>query len=460
MGILKKQSDGGMVETDIPKTSNNGLKKSIGLIEATLLVVGIVIGSGIFYKPTAVMNAMPAPGMALSIWVIGGVLTLAGALTMAEIGSAIPRTGGLYVYLKELFGERVAFLFGWVQVLVYYPGLSAALAVILATQTTSFISLTEMQQKLLAAFYMIFIMLINYLSTQFATRFSSIFTIGKLLPIAAIMLAGIIIGDQHTFTPFLPEASANVNMASGFSAALLGVLFGYEGWIAVSNLSGELKNPRKDYPKAIFFGIMIITIAYIGVNIGILNTMTTEEIMHSEKIASDTAVVLFGQVGEKLIAAGILVSIIGCLSGFLMSSGRIPFAMAEENMIPFQKFFGKVDERSNTPFNSILFITVLSLIYIFSGTYDTLTNLSVFVTWMFLIIGMAGIFVIRGKRPDLLKNSNYRVPLYPVTPIIGIAGALYVVASSLISGATMAIFGVGVTLLGIPIYEYLKRKTI
>lgn len=441
------------------KSNSNGLQKSIGLIEATLLVVGIVIGSGIFYKPTAVMSAMPAPGMALLIWVVGGVLTLAGALTMAEIGSAIPKTGGLYVYLKELFGERWAFLFGWVQVLIYYPGLSAALAVILATQTTTFIPMTGMQQKLLAAFYMIFIMFINILSTKFATKFSSVFTIGKLIPIIVIIISGIIMGDQHSFSPFLPDASANVNMGSGFSAALLGVLFGYEGWIAVSNLSGELKNPRKDYPKAIFLGIMIITIAYIGMNIGIMNTMSMDKIIHSGKIASDTAVVLFGPIGEKLIATGILISIIGCLSGFLMSSGRIPYAMAETNMIPFKHFFGKVDKRSNTPINSIVFITILAILYIFSGTYDTLTNLSVFVTWMFLIIGMAGIFVMRKRRPELMENSDYRVPLYPLTPIIGIVGALYVVFSTLISGASMAIYGVGVTLIGIPIYEYLRRKS-
>lgn len=440
------------------QSTNNGLLKSIGLFEATLLVVGIVIGSGIFYKPTAVMNAMPAPGMALLIWVVGGVLTLAGSLTMAEIGSAIPKTGGLYVYLKELFGERWAFLFGWVQVLVYYPGLSAALAVILATQTTTFLPMTQMEQKYLAAFYMIFIMGVNFLSTKFATKFSAVFTIGKLLPIIAIIIAGIFMGDSHTFAPFMPEASAEVSFGSGFSAALLGVLFGYEGWIAVSNLSGELKNPQKDYPKAIFFGIMIITIAYIGVNIGIFNSMSMEQILHSDKIASDTAVVLFGPFGEKLIAAGILVSIVGCLSGFLMSSGRVPFAMAEDNMILFRHFFGKVDQRSNTPFNSILFITALSILYIFSGTYDTLTNLSVFVTWMFLIIGMAGIFVMRKNRPDLMKNSEYRVPLYPFTPIVGIVGALYVVLSTLISGAIMAIFGVGVMLLGIPVYEYLRKR--
>jgi APA family basic amino acid/polyamine antiporter len=143
-----------------------------------------------------------------------------------------------------------------------------------------------------------------------------------------------------------------------------------------------------------------------------------------------------------------------------MSSGRIPYAMAEENMIPFKNFFGKVDKRSNTPINSIVFITILAILYIFSGTYDTLTNLSVFVTWLFLIIGMAGIFVMRTKRPELMEYSKYRVPLYPITPIIGIGGALYVVASTLISGATMAIFGVGVTLLGIPIFEYLKRRSV
>ncbi|MGO2265644.1 APC family permease [Vagococcus salmoninarum] len=432
------------------------LKKTIGVVEATLLVVGIVIGSGVFYKPTAVLAAIQAPGFALLIWVIGGALTLAGSLTLAEIGSAIPKTGGLYVYIKELFGDRMAFLFGWVQILVYYPGLSAALAVILATQTTTFIPLTSMQQKFLAAGYMILIMAINIASTKFATKFNTVFTIGKLMPIIFIAIFGMLMGDQHSFTPFMP--SADVNIGTGFSAALLGVLFGYEGWIAVSNLSGELKNPKKDYPKAIFFGIMIITVAYLGVNIGVLNAMSVEEIIQSDKVVSDAAVILFGNIGSKIISVGILVSIVGSLSGFLMSSGRLPYAMAQEKMIPLPKFFGKVADKGDTPINSLIFITVLSIFYIFSGSYNTLTDLSVFVTWMFLIIGMSGIFVLRTKRKELSEQSDYKVPFYPVVPIIGIVGATYVVGSTLISGAKMAIFGVIIMFLGLPIYEYLKRK--
>lgn len=434
---------------------NTTLKKTIGVVEATLLVVGIVIGSGVFYKPTAVLAAIQAPGMALVIWFLGGALTLAGSLTLAEIGSAIPKTGGLYVYIKELFGDRLAFLFGWMQVLVYYPGLSAALAVILATQTTTFIPLTDLQQKFLAVFYMIFIMAVNIVSTKFATKFNTLFTIGKLLPIILIAIFGVLLGKTGNFTPLIPEGGVT---GGGFSAALLGVLFGYEGWIAVSNLSGELKNPKKDYPKAIFFGILIITIAYLGVNIGVFNTMTTEQIINSDKVVSDAAVILFGNIGSKFISLGILVSIVGSLSGFLMSSGRLPYAMAQEKMIPFPDFFGKVSKKGDTPFSSIVFITVLSIIYIFSGSYNTLTDLSVFVTWMFLIVGMLGIFVLRVKRTDLSAQSEYKVPFYPVVPIIGIVGALYVVVSTLISGAKMAIFGVIIMLIGLPVYEYLKKK--
>lgn len=431
-----------------------GLKKEIGLFQATLLVVGIVIGSGVFFKPAAVFRNAGAPGLGILAWVVGCILTIAGALSISEIGAAITKTGGLFTYLKVLYGEKWAFLLGWVQVLVYYPGLAAALAVIVATQSTTFIPLTGGQQKILAIALLLFIMAMDTISTKFATKFTSIFTIAKLLPIFAIILCGFAMGTVHSFTPMVSSKSSG----AGFGAALLGVLFAYEGWVAVANLSGEMKNPTKDFPKAIIIGLTIVTIAYIGVNLAILNTMPVDQIASSKKAASDASVVLFGKSGEILVAVGILISIVGCLSAFLITAGRVPYAMAEDNLFVFQGFFGKISDKFGTPANATLFEGTLACIYALSGTFDTLTDLAVFVMWMFFILGIGGVFVLRKNHKDLIKPDSYKVPFYPFVPIIGIAGAVYVVINTLITNTSNALFGIGVTIVGIPVYMYISKR--
>lgn len=442
-----------MIKNNVNNSKASGLKKEIGMFQATLLVVGIVIGSGVFFKPAAVFKNAGAPGLGILAWVVGCILTMAGALSISEIGAAIPKTGGLFTYLKELYGEKWAFLLGWVQVIVYYPGLSAALAVVVATQSTTFIPLSESQQKLLSIGILIFIVLIDTISTKFATKFTSLFTIAKLIPIFVIIICGFAMGTVHGFTPMVSSKST----ASGFGAALLGVLFAYEGWVAVANLSGELKDPVKDFPRAIILGLIIVTIAYIGVNLAILNVMPVDQIAASKKAASDASVIMFGKFGESLIAAGILISIIGCLSAFLITAGRVPYAMAEDNLFLFKGFFGKISDKFGTPANATIFEGALACIYAFSGTFDTLTDLAVFVMWMFFILGIGGVFILRKNNKEHIKSNSYKVPFYPMTPIIGILGAVYVVINTLMTSTANALYGIGITILGIPVYIYISR---
>lgn len=430
------------------------LKREINLMQATLLVVGIVIGSGVFFKPSSVFKNSGAPGLGILAWVVGCIITVAGALTIAEIGSAIPKAGGLFVYLRELYGEKYAFLLGWVQTLVYYPGMSAALAVVFATQCTSFIDLSPAGQKAVAIGLIIFLTIINLISTKFGAKFAAVFTIGKLIPIAVIIVCGFAMGKVHEFTPMTTSSSTG----AGFGAALLGVLFAYEGWVAVANMAEEMKNPAKDLPKAIVIGLTIITIAYLGVNLAIINTMSVADVAASKKAASDAAVILFGPVGEKLIAAGILISITGCLSAFIMTGARIPYAMAIDNIFLFKSFFRKLTERQAIPANALIFESILACIYALSGSFDTLTDLAVFVIWLFFILGIAGVFKLRKNFKHLIPQDSYKVPLYPVVPIIGIVGALYVVISTLFTGTANALFGLGVTLVGFPVYMYIKKS--
>lgn len=430
------------------------LKREINLMQATLLVVGIVIGSGVFFKPSSVFKNSGAPGLGILAWIVGCIITVAGALTIAEIGSAIPKAGGLFVYLRELYGEKYAFLLGWVQTLIYYPGVSAALAVVFATQCTSFINLSPAGQKAVAIGLIIFLTIVNLISTKFGAKFAAVFTIGKLIPIAVIIVCGFAMGKVHEFTPMTTSASTG----AGFGAALLGVLFAYEGWVAVANMAEEMKNPAKDLPKAIVVGLIIITIAYLGVNLAIINTMSVADVAASKKVASDAAVILFGPVGEKLIAAGILISITGCLSAFIMTGARIPYAMAIDNIFVFKSFFRKLTERQAIPANALIFESILACIYALSGSFDTLTDLAVFVIWLFFILGIAGVFKLRKNFKHLIPKDSYKVPLYPVVPIVGIVGALYVVISTLFTGTANALFGLGVTLVGFPVYMYIKKS--
>lgn len=440
------------------KENATTLKRDINLMQATLLVVGIVIGSGVFFKPAAVFKNAGAPGLGILAWVVGCIITVAGALTIAEIGSAIPKAGGLFVYLKDLYGEKWAFLLGWMQTVIYYPGMSAALAVVFATQCTSFIDISPTGQKIISVliivFLTVFLTAVNIVSTKFGAKFASLFTVAKLVPIAVIIIAGLAMGKAHEFTPLVTNASTG----AGFGTALLGVLFAYEGWVAVANMAEEMKNPAKDLPRAIILGLTIITIAYLGVNLAIINTMPVAQVAASEKAAADAAVILFGPVGAKLIAAGILISIVGCLSSFIMTGGRMPYVMAKDNLFVFKGFFGKLSDKSATPANAVIFESVLAAIYAFSGSFETLTNLATFAMWLFFILGIAGVFVLRKKFGASIPRECYKVPLYPIIPAVGVIGALYVVISTLLTGTMNALFGIGLTLIGLPIYMHIKKS--
>lgn len=434
------------------QNSGKELTKALGLFESITIVIGMVIGSGIFFKPSIVFKNAGAPGLGLLAWVAGGIITIAAGLTIAEIGAAIPRTGGLFVYLKELYGEKWAFLFGWVQTLIYSPGATAALAIVFATQATSFVPMTALQQKLLAIFMMALLLAANAVSTKFGGKIQAVATIAKLLPIIILVSFGLIKGTAHDFTPMFSSASTT----AGFGAAILGTLWAYDGWINVASMAGEMKNPGRDLPRAIVIGLAVVMLAYIGVNIAAINVLPTGTIIASKKAASDVAIALFGKSGGAFITAGILVSIFGALNGWALTGPRVPLAMANDGLLPFPGFFGKISEKYGTPINASIFQFVIASLFVITGSFDMITNLVVFVVWIFFLMGMAGIFVLRSKHKHL--ERPYKVPLFPITPAVGLIGGAYIVISTLLTDTTNALLGLGITILGIPVYVYLYKK--
>ncbi|MGV8980965.1 APC family permease [Clostridium sp.] len=432
--------------------SSAKLKKEIGLPEAITIVVGMVIGSGIFFKPSIVFKNAGSPLLGILAWIAGGIVTMASGLTIAEIAAAIPKTGGVFVYLKELYGEKTAFLFGWVQTVIYVPGSSAALAIILATQATNFIPMSGIQQKLFAILMIFIITTANVLSTKLASKIQFVATIAKLIPIFIIIALGLIKGTAHSFS--LPVGTATAG--AGFGAAMLGTLWAYDGWVGVSNIAGELKNPKKDIPKSIILGVSVIIIVYVLFNLAVLNVVPITEIVKSNTVASDVATALFGKSGSLFITAGILISIFGTLNGYLMTGVRIPFAMAQDKLLPFDKFLGKVNPNYQTPLNAFIFEAILACLYVFSGSFDTLTDLVIFVLWIFFTMAVAGIFILRTKHKEL--DRPYKVPFYPIVPLVGITGGIYILISTLLTNTTNALIGLAITLIGLPVYWYIKKK--
>lgn len=427
------------------------LKKSITFIEAVALVIGVIIGSGIFMKPGIVLNHAGSPLMGLLAWIAGGIITLASALTIAEIAAAIPKTGGLYTYLEELIGDVWGYLLGWVQTVITYPAAGGALAIAFTTYASFFIPLDNVQQKLLAVSAVVFVITMNVLATKFGGIIQTVATVGKLVPILAIIAFGLFNGTAHDFgsMPVLVQAG-------GFGTAILGTLWAYDGWIGVTNIAGELKDPAREMPRAIILGVGFVIAVYLLVNVALLNVLPMSALITSKTPASEAAVLLFGQGGATFITAGIMISVFGAMNGYLLTGARVPLAMADRHQLPFSKTLGAIHPKLATPANALIFEGLLAVAYIFTGTFNTLTDLLVFVLWIFFTLGVYSIFILRKRVPA--ERRPYKVPLYPFVPLVGILGGIYILISTILSDPINSLVGIAITLLGLPVFYYLKKK--
>lgn len=432
------------------------MKRQISFGQALATVVGTVIGGGVFFKIGSISHETGTSSLTLFVWILAGIVSIASGLTVSEIAAALPVTGGSIKYIEYTYGKVWGFLFGWAQMLVYFPANIAALSVIFGQQFVVLFNLPAKYATLIGLLLAIFLMGLNFISTKFSTRMQSVMTILKAIPIALIVIFGLFNSSKVDINLFPLSAGHNTSFWTGLSGGLLAALFAYDGWINVTNLAGEIEKPEKNLSRAIIIGLSAITLIYVLVNYAFLTALPFKEIIGNQNTAYLASLKLFGSLGGELVTIGILISVYGAINGFMLTGMRIPYTLAKNKMLPFSDKISRTNVNTGVPTLSALIILVVSLIMILLGTFDLLTNMLVFVMWTFTTLISIAVVILRYREPKL--ERPYVVPWYPIVPIISIGGGLFIVISTVINEFWLSITGIGLTLLGLPIYYYMKKQ--
>lgn len=432
------------------------LNKNVSSLTALTVLVGTVIGAGVFFKPTAVFAASGAPGVGLLAWLIAGIISITGGLTVAEIGTIFPETGGLMVYVEKVYGKFFGFLAGWSQLVVYFPANFAALSIIFATQAIGLTGWDARYTIPLAIGVSFIIAITNALGTKYSSVIQNIATFLKMVPLVIIIVAGFFYEGEGTAN-LLPFTSTAQPFFTAFSSALVSVLFAYDGWINVSTLAGEMKNPDKTLPRVIIGGLSIVMAIYLAINVAYLFVADSATLAGTATPAALVASRLFPGIGGKLITVGILISVFGAMNGYFMSGMRVPYVLAQQGMLPFSDWLGSSTKKGKVPANGGMVVWLISLVMMLTGSFNQLTDLIVFVIWIFTTMTFLAVPVMRKRAPEMARS--YRVPLYPFVPLVAIAGGLFILVSTMLTQPGNAFLGIGLTLLGVPFYLVKLKKS-
>jgi APA family basic amino acid/polyamine antiporter len=450
---------------------SHDLERTLGFWTAVTIIVGTTIGSGIFLVSTDMAKAVGTPSMVFFVWVFGGVLTLFGALSYAEMASAMPTSGGEYVYLTEAYGPVAGFLYGWAQSWVGKPASIAALGTAFITYLTAFfpqldrVFLTtnwpigpggspfEIRDGQIAAMGSILVLVgINYVGARWGGAVQVAGTALKTLLIATVVLAAFF-GGAGDVTNFRTSTDAIPGGVAGFFAALTAALFAYDGWTNAPMIGAEISHPERNLPRALILGTLTVFAVYFLTNLGYFYVLSAREVAASPRVATDAMQKVFGSRGAELVSAAALISIFSSLNGVILSGARVPFAMARNG-----HFFGwanRIHPRFGTPGASLIAMGIWACVVLLSGRFQELARLVVFNSWLSYALATAGLIVLRNTRPDLPRP--YRVLGYPLVPVIFVAVALALLGSTLATYPRESGLGIILILAGLPFYFHWKR---
>jgi amino acid transporter len=437
------------------RSPHHALPRGLGLWSAIAVVIGTTIGSGIFRSPAAIAERVPGPLPLMTIWVIGGLFALCGALTLAEVAGAIPETGGIYVYLREGWGRLVAFLFGWTELVVIRASSLGAISLTFSDYALRAFGFDVTKEPWstrahwLAAVAIALMAVVNIRGLRWGSFVQNLTSIAKYAGLVVIVILAFAIGLPKTgghFTPAMPPGSFSI---APFGLALVSVLWAYDGWADLSFIAGEVKDPRRNLPRALILGTVAIIAIYLLANVAYLAVMSVDEIRHSPSVAADVASRLVGPVGVLFVAVTVMLSTFGTLNGSILTSPRIFYAMAEDGL--FFRKVAAVHPKYDTPWVAITITALLGIGFVLMRSFEQLADAFVTAIIPFYALGVASIYVLR-KRKDY--DPPFRVPLYPIVPALFVLATTALLVNAVMDPgsrwATLAVFGVIVV--GIPVY--------
>ncbi len=477
-----------------PSSSSPGLLPSLGLFTTVMMVVGGVIGSGIFRKPGVMASQIGSPELLLGVWLLAGIITLFGALTNAEVASVIPETGGQYIYFERLYGPFTAYLYGWGVFAVIQTGSISAVAYVFAEYAGKLVHLPEFPASVaswtlhvryigdisplkdigikgLAAIVILLLTGINYIGVKFGGIVQNIFTIAKVAAMAALMLGAFLLPTGGGFSNLTTKSTIvhlqGVALFLGIAKAIQGAFWAYDGWNKLTYIAGEVKEPQRNIPRGLLFGMLIVTAIYMLMNLAYSYVLPIDVMSQSKLVAADVAEKCFSG-GGRWIALGVMLSTFGTANATILASARVYFSMSHRNVFP--RFLGRAHPRFHTPGASLVIQGIWSVLLLFSGTFDTLTDTLIFVSWIFYAAGAYGVFILRRKEPDAARS--YKVPGYPFVPWIFIAFSIIYLALTIFNDITdyqkavaegrhaiiNSALGAALVLIGTPIYFFYRAR--
>ncbi len=435
------------------------LSRSITPLHATALVVGIIIGASIFVQPSVITGAVPTVEGVYSVWIVSGILTLFGALIAAELASAYPHAGGVYVFLREAFSPAVAFLWGWAMFWTMHTGIIAVIAMVFARYVAFFFPVGDVGLRLLAVAAIVALTGINYLGVRQGSLVQTVFTILKIAAIVAIIIAAFALGPQLGYVGE-PRVDAGPPIPppftfSQFPLAVVAGLFAFGGWHMVTYAAEETREPERTIPRALFIGVMIVTACYIALNAAYFHVLAPEKISSSTRVAADAADAVLGHGGAAMMSLVVAMSTFGALNGVILSGPRAYLAMARDRLLV--SWAAAIHPRFHTPHRAILLQGVWAIVLVSTGTYRALFTRVVYTEWIFFALMAWGLLRLR-KRADYAPA--YRVWGYPAVPVIFIASSLYIVINQILHDPAESAVGLLFVLIGLPVYFLWLRTPI
>jgi amino acid transporter len=428
------------------------LSRSINQLDATALVVGIIIGASIFVQPSVITGAVPTVGGVFAVWLASGVLTLFGALIAAELASAYPHAGGVYVFLKESFSPAVGFLWGWAMFWTMHTGIIAVIATVFARYVTFFFPAGDFGARAIAVAAVVALTAVNYVGVRQGSVVQTTFTLLKVAAIVLIIAAAFALGPRVPVAP--GQATAASLTFSSFPPAIVAGLFAFGGWHMVTYAAEETRAPERTIPRALVAGVLLVTACYIALNAAYFHVLSPDRIAASSRVAADAADSVLGRGGAALMSAIVAVSTFGALNGVILSGPRAYLAMARDGLLA--SWAAAIHPRFHTPHRAILLQGIWAVILVSTGTYRALFTRVVYTEWIFFALMAAGLFRLRARGS---YQPAYRVWGFPAVPIIFILASGFIVAHQLVTDAVNAWTGFLFVAAGLPVYFVFFRKS-